>query len=43
MKNFELGGSKVLIVKQKGKISALGTKCTHYGALLSTGALGDGR
>lgn len=43
MKNFDLGSSKVLIVKQKGKISALGTKCTHYGALLSTGALGDGR
>lgn len=43
MKNFEMGGSKVLIVKQKGKISALGTKCSHYGALLSTGALGDGR
>lgn len=31
MKNFDLGGSKVLIVKQNGKISALGTKCTHYG------------
>ena len=43
MKNFPLGDSKVLIVKQKGKISALGTKCTHYGALLTTGALGDGR
>lgn len=43
MKNFDLGGSKVLIVKQNGKISALGTKCSHYGAMLSTGALGDGR
>lgn len=43
MKNFDLGDSKVLIVKQKGKISAIGAKCTHYGALLSTGALGDGR
>ena len=43
MKTFDLGGSKVLIVKQKGKISALGTKCSHYGAPLSTGALGDGR
>lgn len=43
MKNFDLGGSKVLVVKQKGKISAIGTKCSHYGALLSTGALGDGR
>jgi apoptosis-inducing factor 3 len=43
MKNFSLGDSKVLIVKQNGKISALGTKCSHYGALLSTGALGNGR
>lgn len=33
----------MLIVKQNGKISALGTKCTHYGAPLVTGALGDGR
>jgi hypothetical protein len=43
MKNFDLGDSKVLIVKQNGKISALGTKCSHYGAPLATGALGDGR
>ncbi|CRK98150.1 CLUMA_CG011518, isoform A [Clunio marinus] len=43
MKNYDFGGSKVLIVKQNGKISALGTKCSHYGALLSTGALGNGR
>lgn len=35
--------TKVLVIKQKGKISAIGTKCSHYGALLSTGALGDGR
>lgn len=44
MKNFDLGEDyRVLIVKQDGKISALGTKCSHYGALLSTGALGEGR
>lgn len=43
MKNFDLGDSKVLIVKQNGKISAVGAKCSHYGALLSTGALGEGR
>lgn len=43
MKNFDLGDSKVLLVKQKGKISALGSKCSHYGAPLATGALGDGR
>ncbi|XP_015176501.1 PREDICTED: apoptosis-inducing factor 3 isoform X2 [Polistes dominula] len=34
--------SKVLLVKQKGEIHAVGTKCTHYGAPLHTGALGDG-
>lgn len=43
MKAFELDGGKVLVVKQKGKLSAIGNKCSHYGALLSTGALGDGR
>ena len=43
MKNFDLGDGKVLLVKQNGKISAIGTKCSHYGAFLSTGALGDGR
>ncbi|XP_078037924.1 apoptosis-inducing factor 3 isoform X3 [Augochlora pura] len=45
MKLLPLGdaGSKILLVKQKGELHALGTKCTHYGALLHTGALGDGR
>lgn len=43
MKNFELGDGKILLVKQNGKFSAVGTKCSHYGAMLSTGALGDGR
>lgn len=46
MKVVDLGGDeggKVLLVKQKGKISALGTKCTHYGAPLVNGHLGDGR
>lgn len=43
MKAFELDGGKVLLVKQKGKLSAIGNKCSHYGALLSTGALGEGR
>lgn len=40
---FDLGDSKVLLVKQNGKISALGTKCTHYGAPLVTGVVGEGR
>lgn len=44
MKVFDIGeDGKVLVVKQKGEINALGTKCTHYGAPLSQGALGDGR
>nr|XP_033333253.1 apoptosis-inducing factor 3 isoform X2 [Megalopta genalis] len=45
MKLLPLGdaGNKILLVKQKGELHALGTKCTHYGALLHTGALGDGR
>lgn len=36
-------GRKVLIVKQNGKISAIGSKCPHYGAPLIDGVLGDGR
>lgn len=44
MKQFAIDDdSKVLLVKQNGQFSAIGTKCSHYGALLSTGALGDGR
>ncbi|XP_043268069.1 apoptosis-inducing factor 3 isoform X2 [Venturia canescens] len=45
MKLLPLGddGGKILLIKQKGELHAIGTKCTHYGALLHTGALGDGR
>lgn len=44
MKLLPLGeDGKILLIKQKGELHALGTKCTHYGALLNTGALGDGR
>lgn len=44
MKQFEIDeDSKVLLVKQNGVLSAIGTKCSHYGALLSTGALSEGR
>lgn len=44
MKQFELEeDSKVLLIKQNGVFSAIGTKCSHYGALLSTGALSEGR
>ncbi|XP_058454692.1 apoptosis-inducing factor 3 isoform X2 [Malaya genurostris] len=43
MKSFDLGDGKVLVVKQNGKFFAIGNKCSHYGALLNTGALGKGR
>ncbi|GBP41546.1 Apoptosis-inducing factor 3 [Eumeta japonica] len=44
MKVFDIGeDQKVLVVKQKGEINAIGTKCTHYGAPLANGALSDGR
>lgn len=33
----------ILLVKQNGRLHALGAKCTHYGAPMSTGALGQGR
>ncbi|CRK92520.1 CLUMA_CG006079, isoform A, partial [Clunio marinus] len=34
---------KILLIKQNGKISAIGAKCGHYGAPLVMGALGEGR
>jgi len=44
MKSFPLGEhGKVLIARQNGEWSAVGTKCTHYGAPLDTGSLGNGR
>lgn len=43
MKNFKLGDSEVLVVKQNGKISALGAKCTHFNLPLSSAVVGNGR
>lgn len=44
MKQFALGDhGKVLVAKQDGVWSAVGTKCTHYGAPMVSGALGKGR
>ncbi|KAF7998600.1 hypothetical protein HCN44_011008 [Aphidius gifuensis] len=45
MKLLPIGdqGQKILLIKQNGELHAIGTKCTHYGALLHTGALGEGR
>lgn len=42
-KVFPLGEGKVLVIKQNGKINAIGNKCTHYGAPLVNSAVGDGR
>lgn len=44
MKQFNFDAdTKVLVIKQDGQITAIGNKCTHYGAPLNTGALGQGR
>lgn len=39
MKELDLGdtGSKCLLVKEEGRISAFSNKCTHYGAPLVNG------
>lgn len=41
--DLDSDNNKVLLVKQNGEICAIGTKCSHYGAPLVTGALGNGR
>ena len=38
-----MGGAKVLLIKQKGEFFAIAPKCTHYGAPLVKGCLGQGR
>lgn len=44
MKTFKLGeDGEVLLVKQNGKLTATGTRCSHFNAPLVTGALGEGR
>lgn len=35
--------TKILLIKQKDQLYAIGNKCTHYGAPLHTGTLGQGR
>jgi len=44
MQEFEIGnnGNKVLVVKQNNNFFAVGSKCSHYGAPLVKGALGNG-
>ncbi|CAH0549204.1 unnamed protein product [Brassicogethes aeneus] len=43
MKSFDVDEGKVVLIKQNGKFAAIGPKCTHYGAPLVNGALGEGR
>ena len=38
----EAGGPKCLLVKQNGSLTALSSKCTHFGAPLIKGSLGEG-
>ncbi|XP_037939783.1 apoptosis-inducing factor 3-like [Teleopsis dalmanni] len=43
MKVFDFNeDTKVLLIKQNGELSAVGNKCSHYGAPLHTGVLGQG-
>ena len=42
MKEVEIRSQKILLVNQRGKISAVGGKCTHYGAPLVKGAFSNG-
>jgi len=39
MKEVEVGGTKVLLLKEKGKYFATGAKCSHYGAPLVNGRI----
>lgn len=44
MKLFDLkGAGEILLIRQNGKLNAIGSKCTHYDAPLEDSALGNGR
>ncbi|XP_027050608.1 apoptosis-inducing factor 3-like [Pocillopora damicornis] len=43
MRTIDIGEGKALLVRENGEYSAVGHKCTHYGAPLSTGHLSNGR
>nr|DBA34222.1 TPA: hypothetical protein GDO54_001802 [Pyxicephalus adspersus] len=43
MREFEVLGSSILLVKSNGTFSAVGNKCSHYGAPLSKGSLAGDR
>jgi len=40
---FEGVEERALLIRQDGKLHALSNKCTHYGAPLVKGCLGNGR
>lgn len=40
---FEGVEGRALLIRQEGKLHALSSKCTHYGAPLVKGCLGNGR
>lgn len=37
MKEVEVEGQRILLVRTQGQYSAVGTKCSHYGAPLIKG------
>ncbi|XP_022104629.1 apoptosis-inducing factor 3-like [Acanthaster planci] len=43
MREVEVGQGKALLINQLGEFSAIGHKCTHYGAPLIKGVLSNGR
>ena len=42
MKEISVGNYKALLVRDQGEYSAIGPKCTHYGAPLAKGSLKNG-
>lgn len=40
---FEGVEERALLIRQEGKLHAVSSKCTHYGAPLVKGCLGNGR
>uniref|UniRef100_A0A1I8AVG0 Rieske domain-containing protein n=1 Tax=Steinernema glaseri TaxID=37863 RepID=A0A1I8AVG0_9BILA len=43
MRNFDVEGVSVLLVKDKGEFAAIGGKCPHYGAPLANGVYSNGK
>ncbi|KAE8622563.1 hypothetical protein XENTR_v10005286 [Xenopus tropicalis] len=43
MREFDVQGQTILLVKSNGVFTAVGSKCTHYGAPLSKGVLSGNR